>query len=155
MRINELLDTVSPWTMEKLPANHQLYTWGIDGEVYKLIAAEKPLGSKNWMVGFAMVPQDSSFPDSDMTNVGQEFKVFSTVIDIIINDIVSKIDPDSVSFAAENFDKGRQTNRARLYTRLINRYLPPNYTLDASHISDARTEFQIFKNASESSEDES
>ncbi len=129
--ITELLDTVAPWTLAAESHNSRTYTWKIEELAYSLTASN--IGAINnisaWSVVFAQITPGTDVSRVDVTNTGHELAVFSTVIDIIVNDIVPSVDPEFIQFSAE---LDRPSGRVSLYKRLIKRYLPPNYTFTMS-----------------------
>lgn len=69
-----------------------------------------------WVVEFALVPT-GGFNRYEITNTGDEYIVFSTVIDII-KDIEDKYQMRAFSFLA------KEPSRMKLYQRLVKRYFP-------------------------------
>ncbi len=155
MRINEilteLLDTVSQW---KVDVTHEglmrEYNWEIGDLYYRLIAANMRIDQNLWLISFSLFDGRKGINGKcNVTGTGNELQVFSTVIDIIMNDVIPEADPSIVLFDAElcNTD-GEPTGRADLYKRLVNRYLPANYTATNKNTGNA-VEFVIRKEEQE------
>lgn len=85
----------------------------------------------SWNVYFVLLQYDEySQPQlqSKVTGTGNEFVVFSTVIDII-REFIQLYNPTQIDFSAD------EPNRQQLYKSLVRRKLPNwNYTLDNKNI---------------------
>lgn len=158
MRANEIvtesLNKPAKWVIDRVSKTDRKYTWRIGDNGYALIAARiKEPGSdkiKGWDISFSIdvpvpgAPDDFSFT---ATGSGNELTVFATVIDIILKDIIPNVDPDVMLISADKVegDDDRPTNRARLYERMIKRYLPPGYTFEVLHNDSYSIEYKITK----------
>jgi hypothetical protein len=88
---------------------------------------------------------DNSPDVFDMTNDHDGLRVFSTILQMITEYIGDFEDEMSMlQFSASKTQGDRSTNRARLYTRIIEKYLPSNWTVHSNDTSSSRI-FQLIK----------
>ena len=149
--ITELFDSTTQWKLENdsvVPGRAgrrvRRYSWRIGNKTYNLYATT---WKNEWVVSFTRQHPQCPYGSGthDVTGEGDALQVFSTVIDIIMNDLIPIVDPDRVSFVAELYDDNDNiTNRARLYDRLVKKYTPSNYTVDIER-DDHEVEFIITK----------
>ena len=135
--VTELLDTPMPWKKVIDEKFEQVYQWRIGDLLYELVAEELSTGHAHsaWEVSFTLEnpPSDNEHPRGftlSATGTGNELEIFSTCVDIIMNDVIPTVDPTTVYFSAEKFERGKATSRSSLYERLIKRYMPANYKLE-------------------------
>ena len=69
-----------------------------------------------------------------VTGKGDGFRIFATAIEILV-DYIRKEKPKQINFSAEkyNFAAKKKTNRNRLYTRMIKKYVPKEYKLNMTN----------------------
>lgn len=104
-------------------------------DLYKL-----PRAGEHWELTFE--ERKEGQPGSlGITGSGDEFKVFSTVVEIVKKFITTN-PVDSLTFTAEK----TQGNRSRLYQRMVDRLLMPGWVKEVDKSSsDYRTYFTIKK----------
>ena len=77
-------------------------------------------------IGYAVVFTRSEHPlgkqSIDITNTGDQFKIFATVIKIIKDFVYHHNEVYEIEFSADKFDKNE--NRTRLYKGLIRKFMP-------------------------------
>lgn len=112
------------------------------GERDVLVNFEKiPRDGSHWEMAFGEIKHGSRSMSLLVTGSGDEFKVFSTVIDITKH-FLDKYDPDSLSFTAEK----SEGSRAKLYDKMVKRLVGGKYQTDVDHKgSDYRSYFTIVK----------
>ena len=89
---------------------------------------------------------DNSPDEFDMTNDHDGLRVFSTILQMIreyIGDFEEEM--NMLQFSASKTQGDRSTNRDRLYTRMIEKYLPSNWSVRSNDTSTSRI-FQLIKN---------
>lgn len=110
-----------------------LYKWSIDDIDYSLLASQH--GNNTIMIEFSVDHGEEI--EYELTGTGNEMKVFATVLDIIINDVIPSYNPREITFDSDKMQDNKSTNRTRLYTRLVKKFLPKGwkFTIDSGHPS--------------------
>ena len=127
--LTEILDVAVPYTLYTNSSN-PVYKFVIDGYTYLAGFTYYPtLGGYNF--GFAMYKNGTLI--QKVTDVGPKvaLKVFSTSLDIIKHFIEDR-QPDVVVMLA---DLSEPESKLSVYSKLIGRYLPDNYTYTTKTIN--------------------
>lgn len=125
--INELFDNPVPakWTDR---GYRKIVNFSINGIKYNMEFEKET--EQEWGCAFA---QMKAFKRNfDITNLKQEFKVFSTVVSLM-KKFIKEVKPPILTFEAARYDsEGAENSRIALYSKMINKMLPefPEYTVE-------------------------
>ena len=141
--ITELFDSTTQWKLVKATNDDRVYSWTSGDVNYELKAEGNITTLGFWWIDFSATNPD--IPSIGLTGTGNELQVFSTVIDIIVNDIIPATSPRWIAFSASLTDGlGKKIARADLYSRLVKKYLPANYEAEITDEGGSRI-FNITK----------
>jgi len=131
-QIAEAFDSPYPITFYKSYGDTKVMNFTTDsGKTYQ-IKFSYTRGFHRWVVEFVLTNNESEAWGNEseawgITGTGNQMKVFATVM-MVIRDFLEKEKPRELVFSADkDID---MTSRSRLYTTLVNRYLPEEYMLN-------------------------
>jgi hypothetical protein len=115
MQLQEIMN--KPYSWEWTKRTHRLYEASFKNERGNKIVVDMQYGDIDdlWNISFALDPGYGQPKIMDKTKTGDEFKIFSTVMDII-GKFIKKEKPDNIGFSAD----GR--SRIKLYDAFEKRY---------------------------------
>jgi hypothetical protein len=143
----ELLDSPTKWVKVTNNPFEKVYVWSIGDLKYELVAEETSSSHQYdfWEITFVLEnPQPGQDFTLDATGTGNELGVFATVVNIIMTDFIPDVEPSIVYFSAEKQEHEKSTGRVKLYTRLVNKFLPHNYSVNV-HNNPDDVSFEIKK----------
>jgi len=141
MKLNELLDRkVKYHVVEK--EHHKFATGAKIGDRTIVFEAQYDPAEHTWEVTFEEFSEKNELGSYDVTGSGNELEVFS-MIKGSMEEFIGRYTPDQVVFTASK--KTGKSNRADLYTRLLNRFKIPGYKL-FKHDSKTGAYFKLTRN---------
>ncbi len=123
--LNEIFDSPVPWKWTKQSKNEFEASFEINNKKFSVgLGTDFFNDSSNneWYLSFS---QDYPTFSTGITNSGDAGQVLSTVMSIV-RDFENKVKPQRIFFTSE----GR--SRRNLYQKMLQRYLPSNYTKTVS-----------------------
>jgi hypothetical protein len=141
--IYESFDKPVKWKVITDIPKLKVYKWRIGDFEYELIAEKVDEKKDIWEVSFTSGPL-MGLQTNKVTGTGNELQVFATVLDIISQDLVPSIDMKQIVFSASKSEHGMKTGRAKLYKRLVKRYLPKGWNSKTIDEKVGREEHLVF-----------
>lgn len=141
MKLNELLDRkVKYHVVEK--EHHKFATGAKIGGRTIVFEASYDIHEHLWTVQFEEFSEKNELGSYDVTGSGNELEVFS-MVKASMEEFIGRYTPDQVTFSAAK--KDGKTNRADLYTRLLDRFKIPGYKMK-KHDSKTGASFLLIRN---------
>jgi hypothetical protein len=141
MKLNELLDRkVKYHVIEK-----ELYKFATGAKIGGRTIVFEAMYDKaenQWTVQFEEFSEKDELGTFDVSGSGNELEVFS-MIKGSMEEFIGRYTPDLVTFTASK--KTGKTNRADLYTRLLNRFKIPGYKM-IKQDSKVAADFKLVRN---------
>jgi len=129
--IEESLNSAVKYKQVKDEPRMMIFRWEIKGQKYEMVMMSGFNDAHKWDVTFTMSQYKErvgrELDTYEVTGTGNELAVFSTVIKILIDELIKKRKPEMVTFTAEKSEYDVNTGRVKLYKRLVKRYVPDGY----------------------------
>lgn len=139
MKLYEVLNEVIPFHLDQNAPRFKQYSFEIGPlryivEINRLTTPEQEY---HWIFSFMLENTKSV----EITNTGNQFQVFATVIEIIKDFLeLNSKKMDTITFTAAN----SEPSRVRLYKKLASKFILPGYKLYLSNKNDKEV-FTIYK----------
>lgn len=114
MKLFEIFDKPVKWKIVTKSNNEFMAKFFINKKEYHFDASYGGIQDDAWEVFFELIDEEG-YGSMDVTNSGDEYAVFATVIEIM-KEFVKLYDPDKITFSAQ------EENRRGLYIRMFRKY---------------------------------
>ncbi|MCK9369748.1 hypothetical protein M0R04_07580 [Candidatus Dojkabacteria bacterium] len=119
MLLNEIFNIPYKWTWNYKDSSHFEAVFLSDSGIkYSVKGAAVRAGcGQRWVIAFSQVDYKNNQDVYDITNTGDAYKVFGTVVEVL-SAFIEEQSPSAITFV------GKEANRMQLYKRMVRNMLP-------------------------------
>lgn len=137
MLLNELFNRPAEYGIMTATANTFKAAFAVNDRTIVFLASRN--SDDCWYISFYQMGEMTNPQIHSMTNDGGEFDVMSTVKKLM-DELIARYNPTEILFSADRTEE----SRVRLYTKMVARYLPPNYERVERKKSSMDDDYEMF-----------